>query len=286
MVYHLEGQRFGHLIVIKRDGSNKWKEALWLCKCDCGNTTHVTSRNLRTGRIKSCGKPQDFTGQTFGELYVIGIDHIDEKKRRYFKCKCSCGKETVVAGSSLKAGTTTSCGHVWLKAIHSNEVHGLTDDPIYYCWQDMVHRVTHRADRNYKHYINSIKGKLIENEWVKSPQAFMDYIGPRPSKGYSIDRIDPTKGYVKGNVRWADNETQAINQAWRYKGRIIGVYQQGRNNYWYARLTYRRKNYNKGPFNTKAEAMRSRWEMEEKFNFPHTYDYSEIDSLVSKDIDN
>lgn len=284
MAYHLEGQRFGHLTVIRRDGSNKWKEILWLCKCDCGNVTHVTSRNLRTGRIKSCGKPQDFTGQTFGELYVIGLDHIDTKRRRYFKCKCSCGKETVVSGSSLKAGTTTSCGHVWLEAIHSKGTHGLSNDPIYSCWEDMVHRVTHKADRNYKHYTENINGKLIEDEWIKNPQAFMDYIGPRPSKEYSIDRIDPNKGYIKGNVRWADSETQSLNQAWRYKGRIIGIYQQGNNNFWYARLTYKRKTHYKGPFANKAEAMRARWKMEEKFNFPHTYEYLEIDNLAAKSI--
>lgn len=271
MIYHLEGQRFGKLTVIKRDGSNKWKEALWLCKCDCGNYTHVTSRNLRTGRIQSCGKPQDFTGKTFGELYVEGLDHIDDAGRRYFKCKCSCGNTTVVAGSSLKSGTTRSCGHLWLEAIGAPKKHGLSKNPAYNCWQDMVHRVTHKADHNYQRYTKSIKGKLIEEEWKKDPQAFLNYIGPRPSKEYSIDRIDPTKGYIKGNVRWADNETQSLNQAWRKKGMLIGIFKQA--NKWYARLTYKRKDHYYGGYETKKEAMQARWKAEEKYGFPHTYDY-------------
>lgn len=39
------------------------------------------------------------------------------------------------------------------------------------------------------------------------------YLGPNPDPGkLSIDRIDPTKPYVYGNLRWADRATQAANQ--------------------------------------------------------------------------
>jgi hypothetical protein len=39
------------------------------------------------------------------------------------------------------------------------------------------------------------------------------HIGPNPEPGkLSIDRIDPTKPYVSGNLRWADRATQAANQ--------------------------------------------------------------------------
>lgn len=39
------------------------------------------------------------------------------------------------------------------------------------------------------------------------------YLGPNPAPGkLSIDRIDPTKPYVWGNLRWADRATQAANQ--------------------------------------------------------------------------
>lgn len=39
------------------------------------------------------------------------------------------------------------------------------------------------------------------------------HLGPNPEPGkLSIDRIDPTKPYVWGNLRWADRATQAANQ--------------------------------------------------------------------------
>ena len=39
------------------------------------------------------------------------------------------------------------------------------------------------------------------------------HMGPNPNPGkLSIDRIDPTKPYAAGNLRWADKATQAANQ--------------------------------------------------------------------------
>lgn len=49
------GNRYGKLVVLSRveDG----KRFKWLCKCDCGNTTKVSSSNLKNANkgIKSCG---------------------------------------------------------------------------------------------------------------------------------------------------------------------------------------------------------------------------------------
>ena len=52
----LIGEKFGRLTVIKRTGSNKYKKALWLCKCDCdGNEKEYISSQLLSGKTKSCG---------------------------------------------------------------------------------------------------------------------------------------------------------------------------------------------------------------------------------------
>ena len=52
----LTGQRFGRLIVIKKDGKDKNGNVKWTCKCDCGNTTQpIRSSSLRNGSTKSCG---------------------------------------------------------------------------------------------------------------------------------------------------------------------------------------------------------------------------------------
>lgn len=51
----LTGMKFGRLTVIERAGKTKQGNALWKCKCDCGNETIVRGTTLRNGESKSCG---------------------------------------------------------------------------------------------------------------------------------------------------------------------------------------------------------------------------------------
>lgn len=49
------GNRYGKLEVIEYAGRDKRSNALWKCKCDCGNETIVAGIILRSGEVKSCG---------------------------------------------------------------------------------------------------------------------------------------------------------------------------------------------------------------------------------------
>lgn len=51
----LTNQRFGRLVAIKPTEKRKHRCIMWECKCDCGNTVEVMSRNLLCGKTKSCG---------------------------------------------------------------------------------------------------------------------------------------------------------------------------------------------------------------------------------------
>jgi len=55
MLIDITGKTFGRLIVIERHGRAKNGNALWLCKCSCGNTSVADSYGLRHGVTKSCG---------------------------------------------------------------------------------------------------------------------------------------------------------------------------------------------------------------------------------------
>ena len=70
-VIDLTNQKFGHLTVIQRDGSDARGEAKWLCQCDCGNTQliSVLGSNLRSGHTQSCGCER----RSKGELAVAKI---------------------------------------------------------------------------------------------------------------------------------------------------------------------------------------------------------------------
>lgn len=49
------GMRFEKLLVIDRTESKKDGTAVWICRCDCGETRHIPGTKLRAGRAKSCG---------------------------------------------------------------------------------------------------------------------------------------------------------------------------------------------------------------------------------------
>ncbi len=51
----MTGQRFGKLVVLKAVGKDKHRGIIWLCQCDCGQTSRPCASNLRSGKVKSCG---------------------------------------------------------------------------------------------------------------------------------------------------------------------------------------------------------------------------------------
>lgn len=52
---NLIGIKFTRLTPIKYTGTNKYRESLWLCQCDCGNKKIISGHNLKSGHTKSCG---------------------------------------------------------------------------------------------------------------------------------------------------------------------------------------------------------------------------------------
>jgi hypothetical protein len=48
-------QRFGRLLVIEEAPSNKNGNAMWKCRCDCGNIIITKGTRLRQGGALSCG---------------------------------------------------------------------------------------------------------------------------------------------------------------------------------------------------------------------------------------
>jgi len=55
----LTKQIFGRLTVIKQEGFDKYRNALWLCECTCGTEKIIRGDSLRKGNTKSCGCLRD-----------------------------------------------------------------------------------------------------------------------------------------------------------------------------------------------------------------------------------
>lgn len=111
----LTGQKFGYMTVLYRV-ANHGELVAWLCKCDCGNTKELTTKQLKRGNTISCGcmvgagRRVDVSGQRFGRLVAIEPCGTNKFNKHLFRCVCDCGNETNVIVSALINGSTKSCG--------------------------------------------------------------------------------------------------------------------------------------------------------------------------------
>ena len=91
------------------------------------------------------------------------------------------------------------------------EIHGMSGTPEYTTWNGMKRRCNNPSEDSWAHYGG--RGVKIYGPWKKSFIEFYNYIGPKPSPGHSIDRIDNDGHYEPGNVRWATKEQQLSNRS-------------------------------------------------------------------------
>ena len=146
----------------------------------------------------------------------------DGRRQSFSDCVCDCGKETVVRNTELTRGGIKSCG--CLTVDRSKErltTHGLSQSLTGHSIRAANARCNNPKHMAYHNYGG--RGITIDPAWVKNPQLLIDEIGARPSKLYSIDRIDNDGNYESGNVRWATKSEQASNTRKRLR-RIDGTF--------------------------------------------------------------
>jgi len=82
--------------------------------------------------------------------------------------------------------------------------------PEYNAWIHMIHRCENPKDKAFGHYGG--RGISVCARWRNSFDDFCDDIGPRPSKEFSLDRIDTNGNYEPLNCKWSTRIEQANNK--------------------------------------------------------------------------
>ena len=159
------------------------------------------------------------TGEKYGKLTIVKevASYISPSghKLRKVLCQCECGKKKSVFYNRLRVGDTKSCGCIYKEPRKHGSAFRGKQTSEYRAWCSMKYRCLNPNSKDYKMY--GAKGITIHPEWILSFHNFIKHIGLKPSREYSLDRINPTGNYEPGNVRWATAREQRINQKRMYK---------------------------------------------------------------------
>ncbi len=81
----------------------------------------------------------------------------------------------------------------------------------YRSWAMMINRCVNPNNPAWAYYGG--RGIAVYAEWINSFEAFLAYVGLKPTLDHSIDRFPNNNGnYEPGNVRWANASEQASNK--------------------------------------------------------------------------
>lgn len=118
----------------------------------------------------------------------------------------TCGAKMIKKPSVIAKGHGFFCSRS-CAAYARPKQHGMTNSPTYFSWAAMLQRC--KNPRCHKFPTYGAVGITVCEEWLKFDNFIAD-MGEKP-KGYTIDRIDGTRGYSPDNCRWATPSQQQRN---------------------------------------------------------------------------
>lgn len=143
-----------------------------------------------------------------GKILVIGyLGHNSIRKDNLWLVRCDCGKEKIVLHSSLYYKQMQSCGCSEMYPL--KPIGAATRSKEYNTWNLMIQRCYNPKDSRYADYAG--RGVIVCDRWKNSFEAFLEDMGPKPGKRYSLGRINNDGIYEPSNCRWENDVQQARN---------------------------------------------------------------------------
>jgi hypothetical protein len=151
-----------------------------------------------------------------GRLTAVSFSHM-KGYTRYYNLVCQDGNPVVASIHDLRGRKIRSCGCLQQEARRTNRlVHGDSKTDLHNIWCGLIDRATNTKSHCADRYV--LAGIDCDPRW-QGAEGYLNFkadlkaLGmlPRPSRAFSLDRKDNTKGYYPDNVRWATDTQQARN---------------------------------------------------------------------------
>ncbi len=140
-------------------------------------------------------------GRRFGKL--IAIEKLTLNNLSHYKCKCDCGRETIVDSRNLKTGkgAIRSCG--CLKGLghrsrKKKDLHLLLINKLTTVYKCNAKKRNYEFSLTADEFIQLVEGNCYYCGTPKS-NLVKDSYGGRSMLFNGIDRVDSTKGYIYEN---------------------------------------------------------------------------------------
>lgn len=142
----------------------------------------------------------------------------------FWRFRCDCGNETIVAAFKVKRGSTSSCGCQRFSGL-GRKTHGKSGTPLHKAWKRMRDRCYGRPDRR-PHYAG--RGIRAVPEWDDFRNFESWALMNGYAEGLELDRIDVNGNYGPENCRWLTRSENMrntrVNQTYLYRGRACSIF--------------------------------------------------------------